>query len=60
MSSTPTGPTARATPEQRRRAREMRGDGFSIKEIARRFGLSPAQVRLIVRDVRRGEGMGGR
>lgn len=55
-----TSPTARATPEQRRRAREMPGDGFSLKEIARRFGLSEAQVQTIVRDVRRGEGMGGR
>lgn len=53
-----TSPTARATPEQRRRAREMRGDGFSLKDIARRFGLSVAQVRPMVRDVRRGEGMG--
>lgn len=52
-------PTSRATPEQRRRAREMRGDGFGIADIARRFGLSPAQVRAIVWDVRRGEGMGG-
>jgi transcriptional regulator with XRE-family HTH domain len=41
--------------EERRRARELRAQGCSVKEIERRVGVSRASVSLWVRDIELGE-----